>query len=83
MYDLWLLQITMLRKVDINLCPTEIMVNVRATLFTSLKTDKFIGNIICVSSQYHLCLTFYLSHKSIIWGLSYLEITSDLSQRLS
>ena len=72
MYDLWLLQITMLRKVDINLCPTEIMVNVRATLFTSLKTDKFIGNIICV-----------LSHKSIIWGLSYLEITSDLSQRLS
>ena len=75
MYDLWLLQITMLRKVDINLCPTEIMVKVRATLFTSLKTDKFIGNIICVS--------FYLSHKSIIWGLSYLEITSDLSQRLS
>ena len=65
MYDLWLLQITMLRKVDINLCPTEIMVNVRATLFTSLKTDTFIENILCV-----------------LWGLSYLGITSDLSQRL-
>ena len=50
MYDLWLLQITMLRKVDINLCPTEIMGNVRTTLFTSLKTDKGIENIICVFS---------------------------------
>ena len=72
MYDLWLFQITMLRKVYINLCPTEIMVNVRPTFFTSLKTDNFIENVIRV-----------LSHKSIIWGLSYLEMTSDLSQRLS
>ena len=72
MYDLWLFQITMLRKVYINLCPTEIMVNVRPTFFTSLKTDNFIENVIRV-----------LSHKSIIWGLSYLGITSDLSQRLS
>ena len=62
MYDLWLLQITMLRKVDINLCPTEIMVNVRATLFTSLKTDKFIGNIICV---------FYVQHFTYLTKVSY------------
>ena len=60
MYDLWLLQITMLRKVDINLCPTEIMVNVRATLFTSLKTDKFIGNIICVLNK--IVLRAYSHH---------------------
>ena len=69
MYDLWLLQITMLRKVDINLCPTEIMVNVRATLFTSLKTDKFIGNIICVlfnilliSQKYHMGFILFRNH---------------------
>ena len=69
MYDLWLLQITMLRKVDINLCPTEIMVNVRATLFTSLKTDKFIENIICVlfnilliSQKYHMGFILFRNH---------------------
>ena len=57
MYDLWLLQITTLSKVDINLCPTEIMVNVRPTFFTSLKTDKFIGNIICVLNKIVLSIS--------------------------
>ena len=69
MYDLWLLQITMLRKVDINLCPTEIMVNVRATLFTSLKTDKFIGYIICVlsiSSMFNILLISQKYHMGFI-----------------
>ena len=69
MYDLWLLQITMLRKVDINLCPTEIMVNVRATLFTSLKMDKFIGNIICVfsiSSMFNILLISQKYHMGFI-----------------
>ena len=74
MYDLWRFQITMLRKVYINLCPTEIMVNVRPTFFTSLKTDNFIENVIrvilLISQKYHM--GFILS-----------EITSDLSQRLS
>ena len=67
MYDLWLLQITMLRKVDIKLCPTEIMVKVRATLFTSLKTDKFIGNIICVlSSMFNILLISQKYHMGFI-----------------
>ena len=66
MYDLWLLQITMLHKVDINLCPDEIMVNVRTTLFTSLKTDQFIEQRLII------ILTFHLSHNSIIWGFIFL-----------
>ena len=76
MYDLWLLQITMLRKVDINLCPTEIMGNVRTTLFTSLKTDKGIENIICVllGCKVVPLLTSLIAYSDIIFYWRYLCI---------